>query len=119
MFHDSVIRIRVKTEGKWRTVAGAVIANAPRIVEVKGMELDAQFVPVMLFINNKDKPGFVGALGNLLGEAKINIATFNLGREAAGEDAVCLVGIDSDPSPEVLEKIKAYPLTRYVRVLHF
>ncbi len=117
--YDSLIRIKVKTEGKWRTMAGAVIANAARIVEVKGMELDAQFHPVMLFINNKDKPGFVGFLGQLLGESKINIATFHLGREAAGEEAICLVGIDSDPSPDVLEKIKAYPLTRYVRVLHF
>ena len=48
------------------------------------MALEADFHPVMLFINNLDKPGFIGALGTMLGEANINIATFHLGRQAAG-----------------------------------
>ena len=34
----------------------------------------------MLYITNEDKPGFVGNLGTTLGDAGINIATFNLGR---------------------------------------
>ena len=55
-----------------------MIAGQPRIVEIKGMELDAPLAPAMLYINNLDKPGFIGALGGLLGDAGINIATFNL-----------------------------------------
>ncbi len=61
------------------------------------MDLDAPFGPAMLYVNNLDKPGFIGALGALLGDAGVNIATFNLGRRAAGEDAIALVGIDSAP----------------------
>ena len=117
--YDSVIRIKVKTGGKWRTVAGAVIAGAPKIVEVKGMSLEAGFHPLMLYVNNSDKPGFIGALGTMLGEAKVNIATFNLGRVAAGEDAVALVGIDQTLPEKVLAGIKALPQVRYVRVLAF
>jgi D-3-phosphoglycerate dehydrogenase len=67
------------------------------VVEVKGMELDAAFAPAMLYINNLDKPGFIGALGMLLGEAGVNIATFNLGRVSADEDAIALVGVDQAP----------------------
>ena len=84
----------MKTGGKWRTVAGTVVAGAPKIAEVKAMQLEAPFHPVMLFINNSDKPGFIGALGTLLGDAGINIATFHLGREGEGEDAIALVGVD-------------------------
>jgi D-3-phosphoglycerate dehydrogenase len=114
---DSLIRLRIKTGGGWRTIAGALIVGAPRIVEVKGMELDAAFQPVMLYINNLDKPGFIGALGTLLGEAKINIATFNLGRVASGEDAIALVGVDQVVPPQVLDKIRDLPQVRFVRVI--
>jgi hypothetical protein len=49
------------------------------------MALEADFHPVMLLINNIDKPGFNRALGTMLGEANINIATFHLGRQAASK----------------------------------
>ena len=65
------------------------------------------------------QPGFIGALGNLLGEAQVNIATFNLGREESGGDAIALVGIDQDVPADTLEKIKALPQVRYVKVLKF
>ncbi|MES1198767.1 MAG: phosphoglycerate dehydrogenase [Pseudomonadota bacterium] len=114
---DSLIRIKVQTGGKWRTIAGAVIAGQPKIVEVKGMQLEAAFHPVMLFTNNSDKPGFIGALGTLLGEAGINIANFNLGRVAEGEDAIALVSVDQVVPDAVLAKLKALPQVRYAKVL--
>jgi D-3-phosphoglycerate dehydrogenase / 2-oxoglutarate reductase len=117
--YDSLIRIKVQTAGKWRTLAGAVVAGVPKIVEVKGMALEALFHPVMLFINNYDKPGFIGALGTLLGEAGVNIATFHLGREGEGGDAIALVGVDQAPSEKVMEKIKALEQVRYAKALHF
>jgi D-3-phosphoglycerate dehydrogenase / 2-oxoglutarate reductase len=114
---DSVIRVKVKTGGRFRTLAGAVVGGQPRIVEVKGMALEAAFAPIMLFVNNSDKPGFIGALGMMLAEAGINIATFNLGRTGEGEDAVALVGIDQPVPEDVLTKLKALPQVRYVKVL--
>ena len=50
----------------------------------------------MLYIVNTDEPGFIGKLGTTLGEAGLNIATFNLGRRAAGGEAVALVAIDEE-----------------------
>ncbi len=117
--YDSLIRIKVKTGGKWRTLAGTVVAGVPKIAEVKLMQLEAPFLPAMLFINNSDKPGFIGALGTLLGEAGVNIATFHLGREDAGADAIALVGIDQAPSDAVMAKIKALPQVRYAKLLRF
>ena len=117
--YDSLIRIKVKTGGKWRSLAGTVIAGAPKIAEVKMMQLEAPFHPVMLFVNNSDKPGFIGALGTMLAEAGVNIATFHLGREGEGEDAIALVGVDQVISDDLLARIAALPQVRYAKVLRF
>jgi len=117
--YDSLMRITVKTDLGRRAFAGTVIAGAPRIVEVKGMELDAVFAPAMLYVNNLDKPGFIGALGDLLAGAGINIATFNLGRMGAGDDAIALVGVDQTPDDALVGKIRALPHVKEARALHF
>jgi D-3-phosphoglycerate dehydrogenase len=117
--YGSLIRIRVLTGGHWRTLAGVVNAGTAKIVEVKGMALEADFHPVMLFINNSDKPGFIGALGSMLGEANINIATFHLGRQAQGQDAIAIVGVDQVVPEAIQQKLRALPHVRYVKVLKF
>ena len=117
--YDSLMRITVTSASGERAFAGTVIGGVPRIVEVKGMELDAPFAAAMLYINNLDKPGFIGALGALLGDAGINIATFNLGRTAAGGDAIALVGVDQAPSPALLSAVQALPHVKEARALVF
>jgi D-3-phosphoglycerate dehydrogenase len=117
--YDSLIRVKVKTGGGWRTLAGTLVAGQPRIVEVKGMALEAPFHPLTLYTNNADRPGYIGALGTLLGDAQINIATFHLGRQAQGGEAIALVGVDQAPPPGVMAKIKALPHVRYAKLLRF
>jgi D-3-phosphoglycerate dehydrogenase len=117
--YDSLMRITITTEKGKRSFAGIVVGGAPRIVEVKGMELDAAFSPAMLYVNNLDKPGFIGALGALLGEAGVNIATFNLGRMDAGDDAIALVGVDQVVAEDLIAKIAALPHVKEVRALTF
>jgi len=117
--YGSLIRIKVLTGGRWRTLAGVVNAGAAKIVEVKGMALEADFHPVMLLINNLDRPGFIGALGTILGEANINIATFHLGRQAAEQDAIAIVGVDQVLPDAIQHKLRALPHVRYVKVLRF
>jgi D-3-phosphoglycerate dehydrogenase len=73
----------------------------------------------MLYVNNLDKPGFIGALGALLGETGVNIATFNLGRVSAGDDAIALVGVDQAPDDKLIAKIRALPHVKEVRALTF
>jgi D-3-phosphoglycerate dehydrogenase len=117
--YDSVIRVTVTTEMGKRAFAGTLVAGAPRVVEVKGMDLDAPFSPAMLYVNNLDKPGFIGALGAVLGDAGVNIATFNLGRRSAGDDAIALVGVDQAPSEAVIAAVRALPHVKEVRSLTF
>jgi len=117
--YESLMRITITTEKGKRSFAGSVLAGTPRVVEVKGMDLDAPFGPTMLYVNNLDKPGFIGNLGALLADAGVNIATFNLGRVSAGEDAIALVGVDQAPSDDLLAKIQALPHVKEARVLRF
>jgi len=118
--YETYIRLMVKTEGLERSVAGTVFSDGkPRIIQIKGIDLEAEFGPHMLYVTNMDKPGFIGALGTLLGNAGVNIATFNLGRTARGEEAICLVQIDEPVPAEVLEAVRALPHVRQAKPLTF
>ena len=118
--HESRIYIEVVAEDMPRNAAGTVYQDGkPRIVEIRGINMDAEFAPHMLYIRNDDKPGFIGAFGSLLGEAKVNIATFNLGREKAGGDAICFVAVDDKVSDDLLSKINAIPQVKRARKLAF
>ena len=117
--YDSLIRVTVTTQMGKRAFAGTIVGGAPRIVEVKGMELDSAFASAMLYVNNLDRPGFIGALGVMLGEAGVNIATFNLGRRASGDDAIALVGVDQVLDDAMLARVRALPHVKEARALAF
>ncbi len=104
--YENYIRLIITSETQTRSVAGTIFANGkPRIIQVKGINMEAELTPNMLYIANVDKPGFIGRLGTLLGELNINIANFNLGREKQGASAIALISIDNRLDEKVLEKI--------------
>jgi len=117
--YDSIIRLKIVTENQTRTVSGTIFGSAPRIVEIKGVEMEAGFAQHMLYVTNEDKPGFIGALGATLGEAGVNIATFNLGRSGRGEDAIALIAVDDPISDVVLEQVRALPHVKQAMALAF
>ncbi len=107
-------------DGTTRRVAGTVFSDGrPRLIQVKDINLDAEFAPHMLYVVNEDKPGFIGRLGTLLGETGVNIANFNLGREKAGADAIALIEVDGDLDDKVLAQINKLPLVKLARELNF
>ena len=117
--YDSVIRLRLVTENQDRSVSGTVFAGEPRIIDIKGVGMEAGFASHMLYTTNEDKPGFIGALGATLGEAALNIATFNLGRSAPGEEAIALVAVDEPVTEAVLAKVRALPHVKQAKALCF
>jgi D-3-phosphoglycerate dehydrogenase len=117
--YDSLVRITITGASGQRTFAGTVVAGAPRVVEINGVELDAPFAPAMLYSSNEDKPGFIGKLGVLLGDRGVNIATFNLGRTTSGGDAIALVGVDQPADETLLGEVRALPHVKEARALRF
>jgi len=118
--YTSLIRLTVKTERRERTVAGTLSADAkPRLVEVNGISIEAELGPHMLFLVNADKPGFIGQLGTVLGNAQVNIATFQLGRTKIDGEAIALVEVDDALTDGVLAEVSNLDLVRQAKVLHF
>ncbi len=117
--YETYIRLRVGTEFNGRSVAGTVFADGkPRIVQVGDIAMEAELGPHMLYTENADKPGYIGALGTVLGAAEMNIATFSLGRSAPGGTAIALLEVDQPIPDDLLEKINALPhVTRAERLL--
>jgi D-3-phosphoglycerate dehydrogenase len=118
--YESLITVTVETERQSRFVKGTVFADGrPRIVNIKGIRMDAEFGPSMIYITNLDKPGFIGRFSSTLGEAGINIATFHVGRETAGGNAIALIEIDGELPADVLAKVRALPQVQSARPLRF
>jgi D-3-phosphoglycerate dehydrogenase len=118
--YEGYIKLTVSTGEMERSVAGTVFSNnRPRLIQIKGIDLDAEFAPHMLYITNEDKPGFIGRLGTLLGDASVNIANFNLGRSAKGADAICVVQVDDQVPPQVLAAIRKLSPVKQAKALVF
>jgi len=104
--YHTLITVTVKTETQTRSVKGTLFNQKPRLVEIKGIHIDAMLGPNMLYVANHDKPGLIGALGTILGTSGVNIATFNLGRATEGGDAIALIEIDGQPPADVLAQVQ-------------
>ncbi|HYD13897.1 MAG TPA: phosphoglycerate dehydrogenase [Allosphingosinicella sp.] len=104
--YHTLVRVSVDTGTGKRSVAGTLFGEAqPRLVELFGIAVEAELQGDMIYIVNEDKPGFIGRLGTVLGEADVNIATFNLGRRGAGGEAVCLAALDGQIPPDLVQAI--------------
>lgn len=117
--YQTLIRITVTTEKQTRTVAGTLLGANPRVVEIKGIDIEAHLAPSMLYITNHDKPGLIGEMGKVLGDNGVNIATFHLGRIEAGGDAIALLEIDGEITADVLKKVRAIPHVVQAKPLKF
>ena len=118
--YQTLIKLTVETENQTRTVSGTLFANGqPRLVEVSGVYLEAELAGNMLFIVNADKPGFIGALGTVLGHNGLNIGTFALGRKAEEETAVALVAVDQPIKDVVLDQVANLAHVQQVTALNF
>jgi len=119
--YEGFIKLVVSmSDGTTRRVAGTVFSDGrPRLIQIKDIGLDAEFAPHMLYIVNEDKPGFVGKLGTLLGDAKVNIANFTLGRSAPGQDAIVLIEVDGAVPEAVAAAVAKLPLVKHAKPLAF
>ncbi|MCB1487351.1 MAG: phosphoglycerate dehydrogenase, partial [Bauldia sp.] len=118
--YETYIRLTVRTERQERSVAGTVFSDGKaRLIQIKGIDMEAGLGPDMLYITNRDKPGFIGRLGTLLGAEDVNIATFNLGRAAAGADAIALLEVDGPIGDAVLDKVRNLEGVVQAKRLHF
>jgi len=108
--YETYMRVAVMVGGKEHSVAGTVFSDGrPRLIQIQGINLEAELGQHMLYTENSDKPGYIGALGTVLGQTGVNIATFTLGREERGGKATALIGVDDRVTDDVLAKVRDLP----------
>ncbi len=117
---NTLIRVSVETDQGPRSVAGTLFGNeAPRLVEIFGIGIEAELDGHMLYVVNDDKPGFIGRIGTMLGNHGINIGTFNLGRRDAGGEAVLLLSLDEAMTEEMAAEAGKVDGVKLVKALSF
>ena len=118
--YESYIRINLLSKKETFSIGGTTFSDGkPRIVQINGINLEAELMANMLYVTNNDVPGLIGSLGNILGNEGINIASFNLGRTAPLKDAMALIGIDSPVNEKVISEVKKLDSVVNVKSLNF
>jgi D-3-phosphoglycerate dehydrogenase len=108
--HRNLLRVRLTlSDGVWVSVAGTVSGHkdVAKLVEVDNFDVDVPISEHMVFFRYHDRPGVVGTVGRILGEADINIGGMQVSREESGEHAVIVLTVDSAVPTDVLDRIVA------------
>lgn len=112
------VKVEIKTDKELFTIWGTLSSNKqPRIVKINDVYVEAVPDGFLLYINNNDKPGLVGAIGTILAESKINIAGISLGRESEKGIAISVVNVDGEVPSKAIEKLKATKDVLFVKLL--
>jgi D-3-phosphoglycerate dehydrogenase len=103
----NLVSLEIKTDKETFSLWGTLSANnQPRIVKIDKIYVEAIPDGNMLFINNNDRPGIVGAVGTILAQGNVNIGSISFGREKQGGIVISVVNVDSEIPEAVLEKLR-------------
>jgi D-3-phosphoglycerate dehydrogenase len=94
---------RGSEHGDWTGLATVLHGHSPRLLSYDGIDIEAELAGTLVIIRNQDVPGVIGRIGTILGEAKLNIANFALGRSKTHGNALAVVQIDT-PAADALDK---------------
>jgi len=102
-----LIEVSVGNENETTTVAGTFFGSQPRLVKIRERHVEASPKGHLLLLENSDEPGIVGAVGQILSESGINIASMSLSRNKVGGSAMSVINLDSGVCDELIAKIEA------------
>ncbi len=117
-FFSNLITMTLETPGGSRTIAGTLFEGVPKIVKMRDFSTDFEPEEHMLVLNYEDRPGLIGKIGTILGEANINIGSMNLGRRAKGGEAMVVLSIDTPADAATIERLKEAVGARFVKAVH-
>jgi D-3-phosphoglycerate dehydrogenase / 2-oxoglutarate reductase len=108
--HHNLVTVRgALPDGRTVSVAGTCTITGAReirrLTEVDGFDLELAAEGVLLFFRYADRPGVVGAIGSILGEAGVNIAAMQVARREVGGEALMALTVDSSVDAELLSSV--------------
>ncbi len=117
----NVLSILLKTSSDERLVKGAVLhSHRPRLLAVDEIDIEAPLEGILVYLRNRDVPGVIGRVGTILGQHRINIANFSLGRrehDGKTPEAIAVVHVDDPVPPLVLEELRQIEAVRVARAI--
>jgi len=106
----SLVTMKVKTDKIEETMSGTVFFKGrSRIVAIGGYTMDMIPEGYVIVSRHLDKPGVIGRASTILGKGNVNIAGMQVGRINPGEEAIMVLTVDSDVSPEMMDEIRSMP----------
>jgi D-3-phosphoglycerate dehydrogenase / 2-oxoglutarate reductase len=116
--YSNSLGVALRTAGEPASVLGMIgLNNVLRVLGVNNIDIEAPLKGFLLLIRNQDVPGVIGRVGTLLGQHKINIANFALGRVQDSNEAMGIVNVDQKVPPEVLSELRAMQAVRQARII--
>jgi D-3-phosphoglycerate dehydrogenase len=117
----SLLTAQVESDGQMHTVSGTLFGRSsdPRIVFIDDYRLDVIPTGRVLLTWHYDRPGFIGRVGTLLGNNKINIAGMQVGREHPGGKGIMALSVDHPVPPHLVAQIDTFPDALYSVLVDF
>jgi D-3-phosphoglycerate dehydrogenase len=113
--YNNLITCCAEWDGGSHTISGTLFSrNEPRIVQFDSYRVDVKPEGIILIVNNQDRPGFIGAVGSILGLSDINISIWRYGRNEAGQ-AISFIGIDTDAPERVINTLRNLELVTNIK----
>jgi len=117
-FFSNLITLNLETPQGKRTIAGTLFEGTPKIVRMRDFDTDFTPEEYMLVMTYEDRPGLIGKIGPLLGEAEVNIGAMNLGRRGKGGEAMVVLSVDSPIDEAIVARLKEAVGARFVKAVH-
>lgn len=116
---SSLVTAKISTANGETVISGAVFGkNEPRLVDINGYGVEAILNEHILVLFGKDKPGFIGQIGSLLGSKNINIAHMTFGRKEIGGNTISILNVDAVPPQDCLKEINRLNHIEGVYLIH-
>ncbi len=104
--YSNLVTMSARSGTEEHHISGTLLNNDMRLVRVDDYRIEIIPSRYMLVTTHNDRPGVVGKIGTLLGNENVNIASMQLGRKKAGGEAMMVLQVDEEMSPEAVKKVK-------------
>jgi D-3-phosphoglycerate dehydrogenase len=115
---SNLITLTLDSSEGSRTIAGTLFEGIPKIVKMRNFGIDFRPESHMLVINYQDRPGLIGKIGTILGEANVNIGNMSLGRQEKAGEAMVVFSVDSLVDDETLQKVDDAVGAKFIKAVH-
>jgi len=115
--YESLLTLRSTSAAQRWTVRGAILQGEPHIVAIDDLWVDFPATGHVLLAMHNDRPGMIGAVGTVLGNADVNISFMHVGRRAPRSEAIMALGTDEPTTPQLQATISAMPHIQWLKAI--